>query len=85
MRVITKGVPEKAWPREHTVPCCKSVLEVMPEDIKHNTDYTGGHTSWYINCPVCGDQPDVPNEMYYSGQRWKRQQERVGVTEWRDR
>ena len=77
MKVITKGDVSKAWPRRHTTPCCKSVLEVSPEDIKHNTDYTGDHTSWYIDCPVCGSQPDVPDEMHYAGQRWVTQQGRI--------
>lgn len=79
MKVITKGEPAKAWPREHTVPCCKSVLELMPEDIKEDTDYTGGHNSWYVNCPVCGAQPDVPDNYRYDGQRWLAQQERVSL------
>jgi len=77
MKVIKAGEVEKVWPRRYTTPCCKSILEVEPMDIKHNTDYTGGHTSWYIDCPVCGGQPDVPNSMNYDAVRWMKQQRRI--------
>jgi hypothetical protein len=77
MKIIAKGVPEVTWPRRWTTPCCKSVLEITPNDIKEDKDYTGGHNSWYIDCPVCGRQPDVSNDMYYDGRRWERQQERM--------
>ena len=77
MKVIKAGVPEKTWPREYEVPCCKSILEIEPKDIREDTDYTGGHNSWFVNCPVCGAQPDVPDNMKFDGDRWLRQQERI--------
>jgi len=77
MRVIKVGEVEKAWPRQHTTPCCKSVLEIEPADIKHDTDYMGGHNSWYIDCPVCGKQPDVEDSMHWDAVRWEAQQQRI--------
>jgi hypothetical protein len=77
VRIIVAGTPDKQWPREWTTPCCKSVLEIEPNDIKEDTDYTGGHNSWFVTCPVCGAQPDVPDSFHYDGERWKKQQERI--------
>jgi hypothetical protein len=74
MEIVEAGTPEKRWPREWRTPCCQSLLKIAPEDIKHNTDWTGDHTSWFINCPVCGAQPDVPDSFKRDADRWLSQQ-----------
>lgn len=76
MEVVERGDPAKEWPREHRAPCCQSLLKLDPEDIHENLDYTGGHSSWFINCPVCGEQPDVPAALKHNADRWKAAQGR---------
>ena len=49
MRIIKRGEPQKAWPREYETPCCKSILELDPQDIKENRDYTGDFDCFFIN------------------------------------
>lgn len=77
MKVIEKGKPEKSWPRQHRTPCCDSILELEPSDIKRSTDYLGGHNGYFIDCPVCGEQPWVKDSLHASAQNWIRQQARI--------
>lgn len=72
MRVIERGNADAVWPRRFTCPTCKSVLELDLEDVKRNEDYTGDFTSFFINCPVCGGQPDVPQFWWDTVHRLKR-------------
>jgi hypothetical protein len=75
MKIIKRGEPSEAWPREWETPCCKSTLEIEPGDILRNTDYTGSFSSYFVNCPVCGQQPDVPHHWKHEGDRWREAQE----------
>lgn len=76
MKIIKKGEEDKSWPREITAPCCKAVLEIEPDDIKRDTDYTGDFNGYFIDCPSCGGQPAIDTSVKYDADRWKRQQER---------
>jgi len=64
MRVVKFGAAPAVWPREFECPHCKSVLALDRADVKRNTDYLGDFSSYYIDCPVCFEQPDVPTEWW---------------------
>lgn len=76
MKIIEKGEEDKSWPRRFDAPCCKAVLEIEPEDIKRDTDYTGDFNGFYIDCPSCGGRPSVPAGVAHDAERWERQQAR---------
>jgi hypothetical protein len=81
MKIIKRGLPAKQWPRQYEATCCASILEIEPDDIKTNRDYTGGFSGYYLDCPVCGGQPDVPTALKSEATRWQAQQERIAPVE----
>lgn len=72
MKIIERGDADEIWPRRFTCPHCKSVLALDAGDIKVNSDYTGDFTSHFVDCPVCAEQPDVPQSWWDTVRRLKR-------------
>lgn len=77
MEIVTRGNPEKGWPREYESPCCGSVLRIDAADIKESRDWLGDHNHYFIDCPVCGERQVIPAPMRYAAERWLRQQEQA--------
>lgn len=59
MKIIKEGIAPKEWPKRLTCKKCKSVLEYDKKDIKDNTDPRDNIPDYYIDCPVCKNQPSV--------------------------
>jgi hypothetical protein len=64
MRLITQSNSPLIWPRKFNCGDCGSLLAVDIEDIKRNVDYTGDFTSYWVSCPACHGQPDVPEAWW---------------------
>lgn len=79
MKVIDAGDPAMEWPRRMTCPKCFSLLAVDLADIKRNADYTGDFTSWFIDCPSCSEQPDVPRDWWDTVTRLKREESQASA------
>lgn len=73
VEIIQAGDTDLIWPRTFSCPHCESLLKVKLEDIKRHTLYNGQFMSWFIDCPACFEQPDVPYEWYSTVERLKRE------------
>lgn len=72
MRIVGESNSELRWPRQFTCPKCSTLLELDLTDIKRNTcGLEGTFQSWFIDCPVCREQPDVPNSWWSTVTRLK--------------
>lgn len=79
MEVVKVGERlDRVWPREMTCPECDSVLRVEVADINKHNDYTGDFCCWWVLCPICREQPEVPQDWWGSIHRLKREQETAG-------
>lgn len=81
MKIVKVGNVAMRWPREWETQCCQSTLELDPQDIREDSDYAGGFNGYYINCPVCGKQPEVPGDVKHDGDRWLKEQKRIETGE----
>lgn len=77
MKIIEPGHQDLTWPRQIRVKCCEALLEVEPDEIKTDRDYTGDLNGYYLDCPSCGQQPDIDSRIKSDAARWLRQQERL--------
>ena len=77
MKVLKPGKPDLSWPIEFSCPECEAVLEVEYSDIKTYRDYTGDFNGYFIDCPACGAQPEIPDTIQSSGRRWQDAQSRM--------
>jgi len=73
MRVLDTGNPDLVWPRRFRCTSCDSLLEIELGDVGRDADYTGDFNSYFVTCPACHEQPDLPKEWWNVVTRMRRE------------
>lgn len=71
MKLIARGAPDKVWPRQIVLDCCRSLVEVTPEDILLDRDYHGEANGPFLICPGCGSTPRTSERMRIEAANWR--------------